>query len=249
MYPRLQSQYDWWWKHNQVGDALFGGGDMGMENLPRGGGAQADSSGWMAFFARDMVRIATEVGDTAAAERYWTDRGRIQTAINDKMWDAQSGFYYDLDTSGAFVPNMSYSGLDSADRGRGAGRTHPRPAGRPARSRSSSCRRPASAACRRRPALYAGRGRRRGQLELARAGLGCLSTTCLSTTCPISTPRWQTILRSRLVANVEADWQKAGRLHEYFDGDTGAGLGADSNAGTTALIANLIAEGWPASRP
>ncbi len=27
-------------------------------------------------------------------------------------------------------------------------------------------------------------------------------------------------LRSRLVANVEADWQKAGRLHEYFDGDT-----------------------------
>ncbi len=64
MYPRLQSQYDWWWKHNQVGDALFGGGDMGMENLPRGGGAQADSSAWMAFFARDMVRIATEAAAT-----------------------------------------------------------------------------------------------------------------------------------------------------------------------------------------
>jgi hypothetical protein len=53
-------------------------------------------------------------------------------------------------------------------------------------------------------------------------------------------------LRSRLVTNVEADWQKTGRLHEYFDGNTGVGLGADSNAGWTALVANLIAAGWPA---
>jgi hypothetical protein len=45
---------------------------------------------------------------------------------------------------------------------------------------------------------------------------------------------------------VEADWRATGRFHEYFDGDTGAGLGADEQTGWTALVANLIAEGWPA---
>jgi hypothetical protein len=56
-------------------------------------------------------------------------------------------------------------------------------------------------------------------------------------------------LRSRVVNNVEADWRRYGRLHEYFDGDSGVGLGADSQAGWTALVANLIAEGWPAAQP
>jgi hypothetical protein len=36
------------------------------------------------------------------------------------------------------------------------------------------------------------------------------------------------------------------RFHEYFDADSGEGLGADSQAGWTALVANLVAEGWPA---
>ena len=248
MYPRLQSQYDWWWKHNQVGDALFGGGDMGMENLPRGGGAQADSSAWMAFFARDMVRIATEVGDTAAAERYWTDRGRIQTAINDKMWDAQSGFYYDLDTSGAFVPNMSYSGLIPLIAGVVPAERIPvllavlrdpqqflSPAGIRSLSAASSLYMPGEA----------GGGVNSNWRGPVWVSINYLLVDDLS---DLDAPLADD-LRSRLVANVEADWQKAGRLHEYFDGDTGAGLGADSDAGSTALIANLIAEGWPASRP
>ena len=38
-----------------------------------------------------------------------------------------------------------------------------------------------------------------------------------------------------------------GRLHEFFDGDTGHGLGADEQAGWTALVANLIRESWPAT--
>jgi hypothetical protein len=52
-------------------------------------------------------------------------------------------------------------------------------------------------------------------------------------------------LRDRLVGAVEADWQQSGRFHEFFDGDTGAGLGADAQS-WTMLVANLIAEGWPA---
>jgi hypothetical protein len=53
-------------------------------------------------------------------------------------------------------------------------------------------------------------------------------------------------IRDRVVTTVEADWTSTGRLHEFFNGDTGEGLGADGQAGWTALVANLIAEGWPA---
>ena len=53
-------------------------------------------------------------------------------------------------------------------------------------------------------------------------------------------------IRRRVVENVEADWTDTSRLHEFFDGDTGEGLGADQQAGWTALVANLILEGWPA---
>jgi hypothetical protein len=45
----------------------------------------------------------------------------------------------------------------------------------------------------------------------------------------------------------QRDWQASdGRFHEYFDAESGAGLGADAQAGWTALVANLIVEGWPA---
>src|SRR5689334_5007130 len=113
VYPALQKNYDYWWAHNLVGDALFTGGALGMDNLPRGDGsaAQADASGWMAFYARDMARIASELRDTADSERYWVDRGKVQTAINTTLWDPTTSFYYDLNPDGSFVSQKSYSGL------------------------------------------------------------------------------------------------------------------------------------------
>ncbi|MDQ3407760.1 MAG: hypothetical protein M3472_06345 [Chloroflexota bacterium] len=47
---------------------------------------------------------------------------------------------------------------------------------------------------------------------------------------------------------MEREWLETGRLWEYYDGDTGAGLGADAQAGWTAAVANLIADGWPRAR-
>jgi hypothetical protein len=245
-YPRLQMQYDYWWQHNQVGDALFDGGFMGMDNLPRSGGAQADASGWMAFFARDMVRIASELRDTAAAERYWTDRGRIQQQINDKLWDDQTGFYYDLTESGAIVPYRSYTGLV------------PLIAGVVPAERI-----PVVLAALRDPHQFLSPGGIRSTSAAspdylpAEAGKGINSNWRGPVWLPINyllverladlDPPFADDLRSRIVGNVEADWQETGRLHEFFDGDTGAGLGADDQAGWTALVANLIAEGWPAA--
>ena len=51
-------------------------------------------------------------------------------------------------------------------------------------------------------------------------------------------------IRDRVVGNVEQDWQQTGRLHEFFNGNSGQGLGGD-NAGPSALVANMIQEAWP----
>ena len=40
----------------------------------------------------------------------------------------------------------------------------------------------------------------------------------------------------------DAHWRDALLFHEYFHGDTGAGLGAGHQTGWTALVANLIDE-------
>ncbi|MEO8511472.1 MAG: trehalase family glycosidase, partial [Chloroflexota bacterium] len=59
-------------------------------------------------------------------------------------------------------------------------------------------------------------------------------------------PAFAAELRERVVETVETDWEATGRFHEYFDAESGEGLGADAQAGWTALVANLIVEGWPA---
>jgi hypothetical protein len=53
-------------------------------------------------------------------------------------------------------------------------------------------------------------------------------------------------VRRRVVGAVEREWEESGRFWEYYDGDTGDGLGADAQTGWTAGVADLIAEGWPA---
>ena len=247
IYPGLQRQYDYWWQNHQVGEALFGGGFLGMDNLPRSpGGAQADGSAWMAFFARDMARIASELRDTEASERYWIDRGKIQDAINSQLWDEASGFYYDRTSDGQLVLHKSYSGLVPLIAGVVPAARIPAllsalrdenqflsPAGVRSLSAASE--------------LYVA----------GEAGSTVNSNWRGPVWVPINylllqrladvDPRFAAELRERLVEAVERDWRQTGRLHEFFDGDSGAGLGADAQ-GWTSLVANLIAEGWPSDR-
>lgn len=247
VYPGLQRLYDYWWSHETVGGALFGGGALGMDNLPRAGtgAAQADGTAWMAFFARDMARIASELRDTSGSERYWVDRGTIQDALNTHLWDNQTGFYYDLNTDGTLFKQKSYSGLIpliagavpperllailSALRDTGAFLS---PGGIRSLSAQSN--------------LY----------EPGPAGTGINTNWRGPVWVPINylligvlqdvDPSLAEDVRDRVVGNVEADWQSSGRLHEFFDGDSGVGLGADEDAGWTALVANLVHENWPA---
>jgi hypothetical protein len=247
VYPGLQRNYDYWWSHNMVGNSLFGGGALGMGNLPRSSapGAQADASGWMALFARDMARIASEVRDPAGSERYWVDRGTIQGSINTYLWDDQNGFYYDLGQDGSFVGGKSYSGLVPFIAGVVPPERLPHilaalrdpgqflsPAGIRSLSASSVLYQPRTA----------GKGINanwRGPVWLP---INYLLVDALSDV----DPSLAEDIRDRVVTSVEADWRATARIHEFFDGDTGAGLGSDENAGWTARVANMIHDAWPA---
>lgn len=248
VYPALQRNYDYWWSHNMIGGSLFTGGALGMDNLPRGGpgAAQADASAWMAFFARDMARIASEVRDPAGSERYWVDRGTIQGAINSRLWDDQTGFYYDLNADGSFILQKSYSGLVPLIAGVVPPERVPQvlaalhdpneflsPAGIRSLSADSSMYLPGTAA--------------QGVNSNWRGPIWVPMNYLLIQALNDVDPSLAEDVRDRVVNTVETDWRATGRLHEFFNGDTGEGLGADEQAGWTALVANLIRESWPAT--
>jgi hypothetical protein len=245
VFPALQANYDYWWQAHGASEALFTGGFLGMDNLPRSPGQpQADASAWMAFFARDMVRIASELREVSASERYWIDRGRISEAINEHLWDEETGFYYDRSAEGGFVLHKSYSGLVPLIAGVVPSSRMPAvlaklrdesmflsPGGIRSLSADSSLYLPA----------HADRGVNANWLGPVWVPMNYLLVRALAEVDPF----FANDLRGRVVSMVEADWQATGRLSEFFDGDTNEGLGADSSS-ATALVANLISEGWPA---
>jgi hypothetical protein len=245
VYPALQLSYDHWWQSHAVADGLFGGGSMGMDNLPRApGAAQSDASAWMAFFARDMARIASELHDGPASDRYWQDRGRIQDAINERLWDEASGFYYDRAADGSLVPHKSYSGLVPLIAGVVPPERIPQVLSAlrdeaqllsPAGIRSLSAASP----------LYEPGTGSEGVNANWRGPMWVPMNYLLVRALEEIDPSFAAEIRSRVVTTVENDWRQTGRLHEFFDGDTGAGLGADFFS-PTALVANMIAEAWPA---
>ncbi len=249
-YPGLQRLYDYWWESNAVEPAgLFTGGFLGMDNLPRGKGqAQADASGWMAFFARYMAKIAEATGDTSAAARYAADVETIAAAVNANLWDEAAGFYFDLADDGkAFIPTKSYSGLIPliagvvpADRmGRVlAALRDPAQLLSPYGVRSVSAQ----------SVLYQpGYAKEKGVNSNWRGPVWVPINYLLVEALTSVDPALAQAIREAVVATVEADWEATGRFHEYFDAETGEGLGADAQAGWTALVANLVAEGWPAA--
>jgi hypothetical protein len=245
VYPSLQAHYDYWWRTHSAGDDLFTGGFMGMDNLPRSPGQpQADASAWMAFFARDLVRIASELRDVPSSDRYWAERGRIQDAINAHLWDEETGFYYDRAADGGFVRHKSYSGLVPLIAGVVPADRMPAVLGALRDERqflSPGGIRSLSAAS---PLYQPGIGDRgvnsnwRGPVWLP---INYLIQRALLET----DPYFAHDLRHRLVTMVSTSWQETGRLHEFYDGDTNEGLGAEAQS-WTGLVANLISEGWPA---
>lgn len=261
VYPGLQASYDHWWATKAVGSAgLFTWGTEaqgftsfrpGMDNLPWAvGQPTADASGFMALSARSLAKIAEALGDTEAAARYQADYERIAAAVNASLWDEGAGFYFDLDASGErFIPTKSYSGLIPLVAGIVPEERLPRildalrdpaqflsPAGIRSVSAKSVLFQPG----------YASQGGVNSNWRgPAWVPLNYLVVEALEDV----DPALAMTIREAVVTAVETDWQATGRFHEYFDGRTGEGIGADAQTGWTALVANLIAEGWPAPQP
>ena len=247
VYPGLQRQYDYWWNTYHLGDALFDAGSPEIDNLPRAvGTAQVDATAWMAFFARDMARIASELRDPATAERYWVDRGRIQDAINALLWDEESGFYYDMNARGQLTSYKSYRGTIALIAGVVPPERLPRILDAlrderqllaPGGIRSLSAQSP----------MYTPGMAETGVNANWRGPVWLPINYLLVGALAEVDPGLASDVRDRLIAMVDRDWQLTGRFHEFFDADTGEGLGSDARAGWTALVANLIAEAWPAT--
>jgi hypothetical protein len=247
--PGLERLYEYWWQHLAVEPSgLFSGGFLGMDNLPRAPGrAQADASGWMAFFATHLALIEEELGDAGRAAELRADAERIGQAINASLWDEATGFYYDQDSApGELIRTPSYSGLIPLIAGIVPEQRRVRlldalrdpvqfatPYGIRSVSRQSLLYEPG----------YASAG---GVNSNWRGPIWVPINYLLVEALADIDPALSADLRQRVVDMVEADWSATGRLHEYFDAESGAGLGADAQAGWTALVANLIAEGWPA---
>jgi Mannosylglycerate hydrolase MGH1-like glycoside hydrolase domain len=112
VFHKLLLAFTWWANvKDPEGDALFGGGFLGMDNvgpfdrsapLPEGQTLeQADGTGWMALYCLSMLEIALILAaeDSSyedVAVKFFEHFTLIARAINDRgLWDEADGFYYD----------------------------------------------------------------------------------------------------------------------------------------------------------
>ena len=191
----------------------------------RGDRARPMPRAWMAFFARDMARIASELHDPATSQRYWVDRGRIQEAINTNLWDDSTGFYYDLGADGTLYAHKSYSGLMPLIAGVVPPERLPHILSALRDPNQFLATGGHSQHGRKRPAVHARESAAAASTRTGADRCGCRSTTCWCRRSWTSTQAWPQDVRDDVVNTVETDWNSTGRLHEFFDGDTGAGSG------------------------
>lgn len=245
VYPGLDKQFNYLSKaFDRDKDGLYTGGFMGMDNLPRPGrpdDEEADLSGWMAFFCRDMAKISQELGKTDRAEFYEEQYQRTADQINSQLWDEETGFYYDRNSSG-LLKEKSYAGLipfiagvAPADREKRilAALSDPKQFWSSYGIRSLSAQ----------SSLYEpGYSLSGWKNSNWRGPVWIPINYLLVQQLGQVDPALSDSLREALIANLEYQWKQNGRFYEYYDAETGAGLGADHQTGWTALVANLIAE-------
>ncbi len=247
IYPRLEQHYAYWTKAIQVRKSnLYAGGFMGMDNIPRGadGSPQADASAWMAWFARDMAELADVLGQPDRAEYYRAQVNTIGQAINDKLWDPASKFYYDCADKDctSLLKVKSLAGLIPLI----AGVVPPDRLEEVMAHLTSDTEfwsrygvRSLSAD----EAIYEpGYSQSGFKNSNWRGPIWLPINYLLVQALRDIDPKVSDQLRENLIKTVEDQWQTDNRFHEYYDAATGAGLGADHQTGWTALVANLIYE-------
>ena len=118
---KLLLNFNWWVNRKDlVGDNLFEGGFLGLDNigpfdrsrLPVDGVLeQSDGTAWMAMYCQDLLEMALALAKHDSvyedlATKFFEHFSLIGSALNDKgLWNEEDGFYYDvLRTGGESTP-------------------------------------------------------------------------------------------------------------------------------------------------
>ena len=96
-------------KYLRQGNGLYMTDWAGMDNSPRngyiqGGGTAVDISSEMVLFARNLSEIAKILKKDKEMMQYQQEAAELSNLINQKMWDPDKSFYYDLTLNDKFVP-------------------------------------------------------------------------------------------------------------------------------------------------
>lgn len=91
------------------GNGLFITDWASMDNSPRNeflinGGCGIDISSEMVLYAENMAEIAQIIGKEKEAMQYRQEANVLKEIINEKMWDEENGFYYDLTINEEIIP-------------------------------------------------------------------------------------------------------------------------------------------------
>jgi hypothetical protein len=109
VYEPLTRYYHALQKYLRQGNGLYMTDWASMDNSPRNryldrGGTAVDTSAQMVLFARNLAHIAGLLGKPEAAAKFRTDADQLARLINQKMWDPQRKFYFDLTVEGKPSP-------------------------------------------------------------------------------------------------------------------------------------------------
>jgi len=103
-------------KYLRQGNGLYMTDSASMDNSTRNvwlrnGGTAIDISSEMVLFARNLSEIATVLGMASQARKHEEDAGELTGLINQKMWDSNKNFYYDLALDERRVPVKTIAGF------------------------------------------------------------------------------------------------------------------------------------------
>ncbi len=111
--PVLQRHWAWIEATFKRDNGLFGVpvSATGMENSPRGGALYlSDFNAAMAMNALYLSALGDILNDKEASFQFKRSYFSLKTRINSLMWNAEDGFYYDLDPAGAQVKTKTVGG-------------------------------------------------------------------------------------------------------------------------------------------
>jgi hypothetical protein len=128
IFHKLLINFTWWVNRvDTEGNNLFEGGFLGLDNIGPfdrshmpvpGVLQQSDGTGWMAFYALAMLRMAVELARSnptydVMITKFLEHFVDISRAINDQgLWDEKDGFFYDeLTVPGAGPVVMRYASI------------------------------------------------------------------------------------------------------------------------------------------